>query len=255
MINNNFSTASLIEEEKIVPKLVVKTLTDRSIKLDFTAASLTLGQLKEQLVEKVELPVEKQFFLLNGKVLGRDQIEDSLLISELPGFKAPEQVLSEFKEYEEKRVSDQTKTDTDNSNNNSTDETTNTIIIVKGIEELLPILYIFHYEPAAKAMDPLDLATDWDQKNRLKFFKGMWAVAERNFKDAADLLVESLPTFGEVGCIPYKDLVKYAVISAAVVFDRPSLKNKVTFFHYYHYITLNLLLFLRLFDLQKLSNV
>ena len=225
----NESTATLIEEERLIAKLSIKTLSDRTIKLDFLDDSLTLAQLKEKLVEHVELPVEQQFFLLSGKVYGKEKdgfSDDSLRIVDLPGFKSPETVIKEFEAYEEKRKNEaDSETQTNNNNNHGTGSST--VTIVKGIEELLPTLYIFHYEPAAKALDPLEAATDWDQKNRLKFFKGIWALAERNLGEAAKFLVEALPTFEENGCMPYKDLVKYAVISASVTFDRPSLKSKV----------------------------
>ena len=215
------STASLIEEERLIAKLSIKTLSDRTIKLDYTDSSLTLAQLKEQLREKVELEPEQQFFLLAGQVYGRDDASDSIKLVDLPGVKTPEQVIEEFKDYEEKRKSQE------DESTNSEQSDSKIITIVKGIEELLPTLYIFHYEPAAKVLDPLEIASDWDQKNRLKFFKGIWAVAERNLDEAAKFLIEALPTFEENGCMPYKDLVKYAVITASVTFDRPSLKSKV----------------------------
>lgn len=209
-----------IEEEVLVPKLTIKTLTDKAIKLDYTSAKLTLGELKEKLVEKVELPADKQFFVLNGVVYGRDGASDTLLISQLPGFKTPETILAEFKAHEEEK--ERRKNNPSESNESST-----SISIVKGIEDLLPVLYLFHYEPVAKAVDPLEIATDWDQKNRLKFFKGIFALAERDLQSAAKFLVEALPTFEETGFMAYKELVKYAVISSAVAFDRPALKSKV----------------------------
>lgn len=221
------STASLIEEERLIAKLTIKTLSDRTIKLDFVDPKLTLLQLKEQLKDHVELPVDQQFFLLGGQVYGKDSVSDSVEIVSLPGFMSPEQVIQEFKEYEEER-----KNQTENISENSNETDSKKVItIVKGIEELLPTLYIFHFEPAAKALDPLEAATDWDQKNRLKFFRGMWSIAQRNLEDASKYLVEALPTFEENGCIPYKDLVKYAVVTASVTFDRPSLKSKVIRFH------------------------
>lgn len=216
------STASLIEEERLIAKLTVKTLSDRTIKLDFIDPTLSLSQLKEQLKDHVELPVNQQFFLLNGKVYGKDPADESIKIVSLQGFKSPEQIIQEFKEYEEQR-----KNQNDTNENTNDDDSKKVISIVKGIEELLPTLYIFHYEPAAKALDPLEAATDWDQKNRLKFFKGLWSIAQRNLEDASKYLVEALPTFEENGCIPYKELVKYAVVTASVTFDRPSLKSKV----------------------------
>lgn len=227
-IKANESTASLIEEERAIAKLSIKTLSDRTIKLDFIDPALTLLQLKEQLIEHVELPPQQQFFLLAGKVYGHASADDDKVkIVDLPGFKAPEMVIEEFKKYEEKRKID-SEASTDSGNNNNNTDANTTITIVKGIEELLPTLYLFHYEPTAVLLDPLDSATDWDAKNRLKFFKGIWGVAQRNLEVAAKFLIEALPTFEENGCMPYKDLVKYAVITASVTLDRPSLKSKVT---------------------------
>ncbi len=226
-----------LEEEVIVAKLTIKTLTDKAIKLDFTDASLTLAQLKETLVEKVELPVEKQFFVLNGLVYGQDGASDTIQIANLPGFKTPETIVAEYRAYEEQKK----KLLEEGEKKVQEESEAATISIVKGIEDLLPVLYLFHYEPVAKAVDPLEIATDWDQKNRLKFFKGIFALAERRLDEAAKFLVEALPTFEETGFMPYKELVKYAVISAAVAFDRPTLKSKVNstkpFFPIYFYFT------------------
>lgn len=237
------STASLIEEERIIAKLTIKTLSDKTIKLDFIDPKLSLAQLKEQLQVHVELAPEQQFFLIGGQVYGKENKgtttkvsdDNSVLIVNLPGFKSPETVVQEFKNYEESR-----KRESEEAKDSSSSATP--ISIVKGVEELLPTIYIFHFEPAAKALDPLESASDWDQKNRLKFFKGIWSLSQRNLTEAANFLVEALPTFEENGCIPYKDLVKYAVISASVTFDRPSLKAKVSNFIIIYHFTLFLLL-------------
>lgn len=215
-----------LEEEVLVAKLTIKTLTDKAIKLDYTDASLTLGQLKELLVERVELSVEKQFFVLNGVVYGQDGASDTLQVANLPGFKTPEAIAADFRAYEQEKKKSQEEGESSRKDESDSNESAS-ISIVKGIEDLLPVLYLFHYEPVAKAVDPLEIATDWDQKNRLKFFKGIFALAERRLDEAAKFLVEALPTFEETGFMPYKELVKYAVICAAVAFDRPTLKSKV----------------------------
>jgi hypothetical protein len=214
--------STTLEEEVLVAKLTIKTLTDKAVKLDYTDSSLTLAQLKVLLVERVELPVEKQFFVLNGVVYGQDGASDTLQIANLPGFNSPEAIVAEYRAYEEQKKKSQEEGEKKEEAGEAA-----AISIVKGIEDLLPVLYLFHYEPVAKAVDPLEIATDWDQKNRLKFFKGILALAERRLDEAAKYLVEALPTFEETGFMPYKELVKYAVISAAVAFDRPTLKGKV----------------------------
>lgn len=219
----NTAVAAHMEEENIIAKITVKTLTDRTIKIDFTSETLTLQQLKEQLVERVELPVEQQFFVMNGVTYGKDT--DMLQLTSLPGFKAPEAAIAEFKDMEQKRISASKVPDQD-----SVDSGAAVAAAVKTIDELLPVLYLFHYEPLANApgLDPLELASDWSQKNRLKFFKGVWAVSQRRLADAAKFLVDALPTFEETGFMSFKSVVKYTVIAAAVAFDRPALKAKVS---------------------------
>lgn len=89
------------------------------------------------------------------------------------------------------------------------------------------ILHLFYYEPQALSADPIDIATDWDSKNRLKVFKGAFALSRRDFATAADLLTDSLPTFAELSFIEYRDCVRYAVIAGTLMFDRPVLYKRI----------------------------
>jgi hypothetical protein len=90
------------------------------------------------------------------------------------------------------------------------------------------ILHLFYYEPAALAIDPIDIASDWDAKNRLKVFKGLYlASKKRDFYGAADLLTDALATFSETTLMDYKECVRYAVIAASLAFDRPVLYKKI----------------------------
>jgi hypothetical protein len=180
--------------------LTIKTLSDKKIKVPFENDNITLGQVKEFLILKSELPIEKEFFVYQGKVY-RDS---NLSILQLPNFKSFQKVLTEFKE---------------NNLANSAG--------IKSPDDLLPPLYLFYFEESARSIDPIEIASDWDQKNRLKVFKGIWSLSTRNLKEAANLLVEVLPSFSETNFINFVDLVKYAVITSAVVFDRPTLKSKV----------------------------
>lgn len=72
-------------------------------------------------------------------------------------------------------------------------------------------------------LDPIASAKDWDARNRLKFFCGIDALARRKFADAADLLIEALPTFTEVHFMPFARCVRYAVLAALVAADRSCL--------------------------------
>ena len=88
-----------------------------------------------------------------------------------------------------------------------------------------PIIYIFHYP--SMSIDPIESAKDWDQKNRLRFFRGIHCLSVRLFEEAGRLLVDSLPTFTETAFITYNDCVKYAMIAACLTFQRPALKKVV----------------------------
>lgn len=88
-------------------------------------------------------------------------------------------------------------------------------------------IYLFHYEPAALVADPIEKAIDWESKNRLKVFKGLYMLFRRKFDEAAPLLLDSLSTFTETAFIPFKDCVKYAVITGMLVLDRPTLQKRL----------------------------
>ena len=75
-----------------------------------------------------------------------------------------------------------------------------------------PIIYLLHYPSIS--IDPIESAKDWDQKNRLRFFKGIHCLSVRLFEEAGKLLVDSLPTFTETAFISYNECVKYAMIAA-----------------------------------------
>jgi hypothetical protein len=85
----------------------------------------------------------------------------------------------------------------------------------------------FHMEPLALTLNPIDTAKDWDAKNRLRCFLGIYHISRRNFVEASGLLTDCLPTFQDTSFITFKDLVKYAVLSALLVFERPDLSKKV----------------------------
>lgn len=85
----------------------------------------------------------------------------------------------------------------------------------------------FHMEPLALTLNPIETAKDWDAKNRLRCFVGIYQLSRRNFEEAAGLLTECLATFQDTTFITFKDLVKYAIIAAILVLDRPDISKKV----------------------------
>jgi 26S proteasome regulatory subunit N7 len=53
---------------------------------------------------------------------------------------------------------------------------------------------------------------DWDKKNKLKIFEGVYCMMIRDFKKASDLFVSSIATFTCVEVMNFKEFVFYAVV-------------------------------------------
>lgn len=85
------------------------------------------------------------------------------------------------------------------------------------------VIHLFYYEPTALIADPIEAAADWDTKNRMKVFKGLYLFSIRKFHEAAPLLIDSLTTFSETSFMPFKDCVNYAAIASMLVLDRPTI--------------------------------
>ena len=68
---------------------------------------------------------------------------------------------------------------------------------------------------------------DWDKKNKLKIFEGVYCMLIRDFKRAADLFLSSIATFTCAELMDYKSFVFYTVVMALVTQDRKTLKIQV----------------------------
>lgn len=68
---------------------------------------------------------------------------------------------------------------------------------------------------------------DWDKKNKLKIFEGVYCMMIRDFKKASDLFVTSIATFTAVEVMSFKDFVFYAVILGLLTQDRKTIKKEI----------------------------
>ncbi|KAL5714855.1 glyceraldehyde-3-phosphate dehydrogenase (phosphorylating) [Ranunculus cassubicifolius] len=78
-----------------------------------------------------------------------------------------------------------------------------------------------------KAKKLFEEGGDWERKNRLKVYEGIFCMSTRNFKKAADLLLDSISTFTTTDLIPYETFIFYVVLTSIITLDRVSLKQKV----------------------------
>lgn len=74
----------------------------------------------------------------------------------------------------------------------------------------------------------IDSGGDWDRRNRLKVYRALHCLSIREFKQAADLLIDSLSTFTATELMEYEEFVGLAVLAAAVGCDRKTLKAKAS---------------------------
>jgi len=79
----------------------------------------------------------------------------------------------------------------------------------------------------SKAKDLMEQGGDWERKNRLRSYEGLYKMAIRDMKGAAALFLEAVPTFGSYELITYEQLVFYTVVTTVLALERPALRDKV----------------------------
>ncbi|KAF7799353.1 hypothetical protein EIP86_010585 [Pleurotus ostreatoroseus] len=82
-------------------------------------------------------------------------------------------------------------------------------------------------EYMTKAEELVEKGGDWDRRNRLKVYHGLYLLSIRQFKRGAELLLDALSTFTATELIDYNDFVALTVISNVLTLSRPDLKKKL----------------------------
>jgi 26S proteasome regulatory subunit N7 len=77
----------------------------------------------------------------------------------------------------------------------------------------------------AKAL--VESGGDWDRRNRLKAYQGLYLLTVRSYSLAAPLLLDSLSTFTSYELCTYSSLVVYSVLAGSVSLKRVDFKSKV----------------------------
>uniref|UniRef100_A0A8C4SWR6 26S proteasome non-ATPase regulatory subunit 6 n=1 Tax=Erpetoichthys calabaricus TaxID=27687 RepID=A0A8C4SWR6_ERPCA len=78
-----------------------------------------------------------------------------------------------------------------------------------------------------KAKSLIEEGGDWDRRNRLKVYQGLYCVAIRDFKQAAELFLDTVSTFTSYELMDYKTFVTYTVYVSMIALKRPDLREKV----------------------------
>ena len=66
---------------------------------------------------------------------------------------------------------------------------------------------------------------DWDRRNRLKVYEGLYAMSIRDFLKAANLFLETISTFTSYELMDYDLFVKYAVYCRYILSSRHVFTN------------------------------
>eukprot|EP01001_Neometanema_parovale_P006112 NODE_2493_length_1407_cov_108.529595_g2371_i0.p1 GENE.NODE_2493_length_1407_cov_108.529595_g2371_i0~~NODE_2493_length_1407_cov_108.529595_g2371_i0.p1 ORF type:complete len:394 (-),score=105.74 NODE_2493_length_1407_cov_108.529595_g2371_i0:152-1333(-) len=111
--------------------------------------------------------------------------------------------------------------------------------VIKGTSKRLDLLFqrirlgyifndlIFAKDNINKANEILKTEGDWERRNRLKVYEGMFHIVKRDFNKAATLLLESLATFSSSELMDFKSFIYYTILVTVPTLARPDLKSKV----------------------------
>lgn len=82
-------------------------------------------------------------------------------------------------------------------------------------------------EDLQEAKKLIEEGGDWDRRNRLKVYQGLYCMAIRDFKQAADLFLDTISTFTCYELCDYKTFVGYTVLASMIALPRVELRTKV----------------------------
>ena len=105
----------------------------------------------------------------------------------------------------------------------------------KKLEYQLAVLHIyFTLADFARFGDQLELCKrlneeggDWEKKNKLLVYEGLWLIKKRQLESAAVILLSCVNTFNAPEILPFEQLVFYGVALGMVTLQRKELKGKV----------------------------
>merc|ERR1711972_57171 len=103
------------------------------------------------------------------------------------------------------------------------------------LDNILTVIRIaFFFDDHALAKKEIDRAKvelgkggDWERRNKLKVYEGIYLMISRSWKEAATLFLNVMPTFTAVELVEFKDFVFYTVILTLAASDRSVLREKL----------------------------
>uniref|UniRef100_A0A336LFE0 26S proteasome non-ATPase regulatory subunit 6 n=1 Tax=Culicoides sonorensis TaxID=179676 RepID=A0A336LFE0_CULSO len=78
-----------------------------------------------------------------------------------------------------------------------------------------------------KAKTLIEEGGDWDRRNRLKVYQGVYSFAIRDFKAATNFFLDTVSTFTSYELMDYQTFVRYTVYVALISLPRKDIRTKV----------------------------
>jgi len=78
-----------------------------------------------------------------------------------------------------------------------------------------------------KAKLELSKGGDWERRNKLKVYEGIYFMMTREWKQAATLFINVMPTFTATEVVEFKDFVFYSVILSMAALDRTTIREQL----------------------------
>lgn len=78
-----------------------------------------------------------------------------------------------------------------------------------------------------EANEYMETAGDWDKRNRLKVFQGIYSLYARDYNTAANNFLDVVATFSSYEYCSFQKFIFWTVLSSLVSLDRVTLKKKV----------------------------
>ncbi|TKS72708.1 26S proteasome non-ATPase regulatory subunit 6 [Collichthys lucidus] len=75
-------------------------------------------------------------------------------------------------------------------------------------------------------MDSDPITCNWDRRNRLKVYQGLYCAAIKDFTQAAELFLDTVSTFTSYELMDYKTFVTYTIYVCMITLKRPDLREK-----------------------------
>lgn len=110
-----------------------------------------------------------------------------------------------------------------------------TIGVSKRLEVLMQIILIAYQASDVSEMKLyiekcvvlLEEGGDWERKNKLKVYQGVYYIMVRDFKNAALKLLDCMSTFNSPEVVDFETCVFYTVLSSMMTLERSDIKTKV----------------------------